>query len=72
MPAAQYTRVSSFATGFFATILTIAVLGGLLLFKDRWISQTIWQRGPIPFAIVFFTSWSLMIIFLKIINTKTI
>ena len=65
MPAAYYTRVSSFTTGFLATLLTIAVLSGLLLFKDRWISQTIWQRGPVPFAIVFFTCWSLIIIFLK-------
>jgi biopolymer transport protein ExbB/TolQ len=45
--------------------MTVAFYGCLVPFQGRWLADMFTQRGPTPYAIVFFSWWALAILFVK-------
>jgi biopolymer transport protein ExbB/TolQ len=66
IPGGKHTRVNTWFTAIVAVAVTLCVIGILLLFQDSFFSQMILVRGMyVPYAILFFTSWSFVILFVK-------
>jgi biopolymer transport protein ExbB/TolQ len=61
----RYTRVNTFLSALMGVLMTLAVYGVLLLFRESSIADMFLYRGAIPYCIVFFSAWSLAILFLK-------
>jgi len=61
----RFTRTNNIFTGIAGGILAIAFYGALLLFQESRFADMFLRRGPTPFAIVFLTCWSLVILLVK-------
>jgi biopolymer transport protein ExbB/TolQ len=61
----RFTRTNNVFTGILAVLLAVSFYASLLPFAGTRLSDTFTRRGPTPYAIVFLTSWSLVILFVK-------
>jgi biopolymer transport protein ExbB/TolQ len=61
----RFTRTNNVFTGILALLLTGGFYALLLPLDGTRINETFTRRGPTPYAIVFLTSWSLAILFVK-------
>ncbi len=61
----RYTRVNNLLSVIIGILLTVLFYATLIPFHQSPFPTMFTQRGPIPYFIVFFSSWSLAIIFLK-------
>lgn len=62
---AKYTGTNSVLTFLLGTIVATAFYVALLPFPQCYFAQMLLQRGPVPYAIVWLASWSLIILFVK-------
>ena len=60
----KFTQVNSFATCVMAICLTALLFGSLMPFSPAW-ADIFLKRGFIPYFVMFFTFWGLMILFIK-------
>jgi biopolymer transport protein ExbB/TolQ len=61
----RFTRVNLLRSAIGASLLLVLFYGALVPFERYAVAAMFTQRGPIPYAIVFFTAWSLVILFVK-------
>jgi biopolymer transport protein ExbB/TolQ len=61
----RFTRTNNFFTGILAVLVSGSFYGSLFAVDGTWLKETFTSRGPTPYAIVFMTSWSLAILFVK-------
>ncbi len=61
----RFTQVNSVLSFLIGAVLSIAFFGLLALAPDQHWKLMFTDRGLVPYAIVFFTNWSLAILFLK-------
>ncbi len=61
----RFTRVNNWLSLLLAIAGTVAVYLILIPLRESWIGQSLTQRGPTPYAIVFFSVWSLAILLIK-------
>lgn len=61
----RHTRVNSILAALLGVLLAVAFYGCLIPFNDRAFAQMFTGQGFIPYTIVFFSSWCLVILFLK-------
>lgn len=59
------TQVNSLLSIIIATAMTIAFYVALIPLQGNYFDDMFRNEGPIPYAIVFFSSWSLAILFVK-------
>jgi len=59
------TDVSMFNSGLIGAGLAMVVLLAAFPFTNFYIGQLFWERGWVPFVLVFFLGWSVAILFLK-------
>ncbi|HMO15183.1 MAG TPA: MotA/TolQ/ExbB proton channel family protein [Pirellulaceae bacterium] len=64
-PGGRHTRVNSFFSSLVGMVFAIGFYLVLLPFSESTISTNFTRQGPIPYAIVFFTGWSLAILLIK-------
>lgn len=62
---ARYTRVNNFLTCLMGAVLTIAFYAALLPLRETEWAKMFTDRGLVPYAICFFSAWSLSILFVK-------
>jgi biopolymer transport protein ExbB/TolQ len=61
----RYTQVNNMLSSIVGILLSVTFYGMLVPFRGSRLSEMFTERGPIPYCIVFFSSWSLAILFLK-------
>jgi biopolymer transport protein ExbB/TolQ len=61
----RYTRVNNWLAGLMAALLTIVFYAALIPLRDTSLAVMFTQRGPTPYAICFFSAWSLAALFIK-------
>src|SRR4051812_21345818 len=61
----RFTRVNNWFTLLVGFAATVAFYLGLACFPHHWLAQSFTQNGPTPYAIAFFSSWSLVILAVK-------
>ncbi len=61
----RYTAVNTAFSALLAAVLTIAFFAALLPLRHTGFAQMFFERGPVPYAIVFFSAWALAILFVK-------
>jgi biopolymer transport protein ExbB/TolQ len=61
----RFTRVNNWLTLLLGIAATLAFYALLSYWPDLWISQSFTQRGPTPYAIAFFSWWSLAVLWVK-------
>ena len=62
----RYTQVNSIRSGILASLLTAGFYGALMPFaRASSFTAMFTEQGYVPYAIVFFTAWSLVILFVK-------
>lgn len=64
-PGARFTRVNSFAALIFGALLTVLFYLSLIPFRGSPFAASFTERGFVPYAIAFFSSWALVIMLLK-------
>ena len=62
---ARFTRVNSVLSAILALLLTIIFYVALIPLEGRYFAEMFTKQGFIPYAIVFFSAWSLVILFIK-------
>jgi len=62
---ARFTRTNGLLTGLLGLIMAVVFYACLIPFHGRWLADMFTQRGPTPYAIVFFSWWALAILFVK-------
>ncbi len=62
---ARFTRCNNLLTFLLAVVLTVAFYTTLLAVQETWIAAMFTQRGATPYFIIFFSFWSLSILFIK-------
>ncbi len=62
---AKYTGTNMFLTFAIGLILSITFYVALALFTRYYVAQMFFERGPVPYFIVFFSAWSLGILVIK-------
>lgn len=65
LPAGRYTQPNNITTLIIAAALTVAVYAALTLIPDSRVTQSLTQRGWVPYVIVLLTAWSLLILLFK-------
>lgn len=66
----RFTRVNTWCALLLGVLLTVGTYGTLYLSRGSYFSQTFLYRGPIPYAIVFFSSWAVAILALKFLKLR--
>lgn len=61
----RFTRSNNVFTGILALLLTAGTFAALMPFDGHWVIDKLLRRGPTPYAIVFLTWWSLVILWVK-------
>ena len=61
----RYTRVNNFLSALIGFVLTLLFYAGLLPLQGSAFAQMFTDRGPVPYAICFFSGWSVAILLLK-------
>ena len=64
-PGGRFTRSNNLFTGIIAILLTIAFYAALIPLQGTWFGDMWTKRGPTPYAIAFFSWWSVAILFVK-------
>ncbi len=64
-PGGRFTRINTVLAVILAAVLTIAFYCALIPLDGKTFANMFTKRGVIPYTIVFFTSWSLVILILK-------
>ena len=64
-PAGQHTSAGPLLAPVGAAVLTVAFYMILTLFPDAYFAQSFTERSAVPYVIVFFTAWSVMILLVK-------
>ena len=64
-PGGRFTRTNNIFTGIIAILLTIAFYAALIPLQGSWFGDMWTKRGPTPYAIAFFSCWSVAILFVK-------
>jgi len=62
---AKYTQANSLLTFLIAGLISVLFYGLLIPLKDTEFADMFRNQGAIPYAIVFFSAWSLAILFIK-------
>ena len=65
LPAGRYAQPNNFTMLILAAALTVGMYASLTLIPDSRITQSLTQRGWVPYAIVLLTMWSLLILLFK-------
>lgn len=68
LPAGRHTQPNNITTLIAATALTVAAYAALALIPASRVTQSLTQRGWVPYAIVLFTAWSLLILLVKVLK----
>lgn len=66
----RFTQVNTLLSFFLAVALSVSAYGILLVLPDNTISQKLIGQGVIPYSIVFFTAWSVVILAIKRMKLK--
>ncbi len=66
----RFTRVNTFLSIILASILFIAFYGSLALVSKSQFAIMFTEQGLIPYFIVFFTAWSLVILVIKYLKVQ--
>jgi len=61
----RFTRVNLFRSAVGAALMLVGFYAALTPLEDHPVAEMFTQRGVIPYAIVFFTAWALVILFIK-------
>jgi biopolymer transport protein ExbB/TolQ len=61
----RFTRTNNVLTGILAIVMTLLLYAALMPLQGTWLNETFTRRGPTPYAIVFLTAWSLVILVVK-------
>lgn len=61
----RHTRVNNLLSGLIAAVLTVAFYAALIPFQGSRFADMFTQRGLVQYFTVFFTAWSLTILFFK-------
>lgn len=61
----RFTRVNNWLSLLMALAATVLFYLAIIPLHGHWAGQTFTERGPTPYAIVFFSFWSLAILLLK-------
>lgn len=64
-PGARFTRVNTLASLVFGVLLAVSFYLVLIPFRGSAVATSFTQRGFVPYAIVLFSAWALMIMLLK-------
>ena len=65
VPAGRFTQPGPILAPLCALLATIVFYACLLPLGDRWIAATFMERSWVPYVVVFFTFWALMILLVK-------
>ena len=65
LPAGRYTQPGPVLPIIGAALLTIAFFALLIPLGDTWFARSFTERGWVPYAIVGFSAWALMMIIIK-------
>jgi biopolymer transport protein ExbB/TolQ len=61
----RFTRVNTWCALLLGVLLSVGFYAALLTISETYFAETFFERGPVPYAIVFYTAWSLAILGLK-------
>lgn len=61
----RFTQVNAPFALFFAVLISAAFFGVLIPLRGTYLADMFWARGLIPFWIVLFTTWSLVMLWIK-------
>ena len=64
-PAGRFTSPGPLLAPLGAVVLTVAFYGLLAAMPDLPIADMFTKRGPVPYAIIFFSAWSVLILAIK-------
>jgi biopolymer transport protein ExbB/TolQ len=64
-PGGRFTRTNNVFTCVVGALLTVAFYAALMPMRSSIFAQMFLDRGPTPYAIVFLSCWSLVILFVK-------
>lgn len=64
-PAGRFTQAGAALPIILASLFTVGFYASLIPAKGMWISETFTQRGYVPYLIVYFFFWALMILLIK-------
>lgn len=61
----RYTAVNTWLSALLAAVLTLAFFAVIFPLRQTAFAQMFFERGPVPYAIVFFSAWALAILLIK-------
>lgn len=64
-PGARFTRANNVLTCVMGLLMTVLFYASLIALPSTAFTRMFLERGPTPYAIVFFSCWSLAILFVK-------
>ena len=64
-PSGRFTSAGPVLPFILAVVLTILIYAALSQYRNTWLADSLTIRGWVPYAIVFFSMWALMILFVK-------
>jgi len=64
-PGGRFTRTNNLFTGIVAILLSISFYAAIMSIQGTWFGDMWTKRGPTPYAIIFFSCWSVAILFVK-------
>lgn len=70
LPSGRFTNGSPVVSFLLGAVVTVGVYGLATVTPDNLVSQSLTQRGPVPYAIVFFSAWALSILLVKALKIR--
>lgn len=70
LPSGRFTQPNGFVTFVLGTLMACAIYAVAITFRDNPVSDSLLKRGPVPYAIIFFTCWSFWIISIKALKIR--
>lgn len=61
----RFTRVNSWFSAMLAALVSVAFYAALIPIRQTWFGTMFLERGPVPYAITFFTAWAGVILLVK-------
>jgi len=65
MPAGRFTSAGPLFPLLCAVLLSVGFYAALIPLQETWFAQSFTQRGWVPYSIVFFSLWTMMIMLVK-------
>lgn len=67
-PAGRFTSPGPLLAPLLAVLISVAFYGALALIPERHLAQMFTERGVVPYVIVYFSAWSVLLLWVK--NSK--